>query len=399
MQVAPVDVVSVCDVDSKMLNEAADLIAARQKSKKRPRVYADYRQLLAEKDLDIVVVGTPDHWHALPTIEAIQAGADVYVEKPTSVDIVESEAMLKAARKYGRVVQVGTQRRSTPHLVQAKERIVDEGLLGKVSHVEVYCYYHMRARGNPPEKQPPSHLDYEMWTGPAPMRPYCDLIHPRSWRAFNEYGNGIMGDMCIHMLDTVRWILNLGWPKRVSSKGGIWVDKQSRANIPDTQTATFEFPELNVVWTHRTWGDPPDPEYPWGATLYGEKGTLKLSVEKFDFIPRGAGQKIHQRAIREEDQFPEDVHEKDIDLNVAPAIRYQMLDFMEAVQKRTRPVADIEEGHISTTACILANLSMDVGRTLIYDPEKRIVENDDQATKLLARPYRDPWVHPTPENI
>ena len=124
-----------------------------------------------------------------------------------------------------------------------------------------------------------------MWTGPAPMRPYNKLVHPRSWRAFMEYGNGIVGDMCIHMLDMVRWMLDLGWPTRVSSTGGILVQKDSKANITDTQTATFDFGDLPVVWTHRTWGDAPDPKYPWGATIYGDKGTLKASVMSYDFIP------------------------------------------------------------------------------------------------------------------
>ncbi|MFN7875795.1 MAG: Gfo/Idh/MocA family protein, partial [Pirellula sp.] len=282
LQVAPVEVVSLCDVDKNMLSDAAKMVSERQKSGKRPREYGDYRQMLQEKDLDIVLVATPDHWHALPTIEALKLGMDVWVQKPISVDIIEGQSMLAAARKYGRVVQVGTQRRSTPHLIDAKKKVIDEGLLGKISHAEVYCYYHMRARENPPDATPPANLDYDMWTGPAPMRPYNKLCHPRSWRAFMEYGNGIMGDMCIHMLDTVRWLLGLGWPTSVSSHGGILVDKASKANITDTQTATFEFPELNVVWTHRTWGDAPDPEYPWGATLYGEKGTLKLSVQKYD---------------------------------------------------------------------------------------------------------------------
>ncbi len=231
IQVAPVEVVSLCDVDKKMLAEAADIVAGRQASKKKPRTYADYRDLLKEKDLDIVLVDTPDHWHALPMIAAVESGADVWVQKPISVDVVEGQAMVAAARKHKRVVQVGTQRRSTPHLIEARERVIKEGMLGKVALVEIYCYYHMRASENPPDTTPPDYLDYEMWTGPAPMRPYNKLVHPRSWRAFMEYGNGIMGDMCIHMLDMVRWMLSLGWPKRISSTGGILVDKNSKANI------------------------------------------------------------------------------------------------------------------------------------------------------------------------
>jgi predicted dehydrogenase len=393
IQVAPVDVVSLCDVDKKMLAEAAEIVAGRQKSGKKPRTFADYRQMLAEKDLDLVLIATPDHWHALPMIAAVEAGADVYVQKPISVDVVEGQAMLAAARRHQRVVQVGTQRRSTPHLMEAREAIVKEGKLGAIGLVEVYCYYHMRARANPADEAPPENLDYEMWTGPAPMRPYNKLVHPRSWRAFVEYGNGIMGDMCIHMLDMVRWMLDLGWPKRVSSSGGILVEKNSKANIPDTQTATFEFPEFPVVWEHRTYGHPANPKYPWGATIYGEKGTLKLSVNSYDFTPMN-GKPIHRDYVNELEQYPEDKTEKDLEKHVAPAIRVHMKDFLKAVETRGKPVADIAQGHISTASCILANLSMKLGRSLAWDANKGQVTGDDEANRLLRRPYRKPWIHP-----
>ncbi|HEY5915681.1 MAG TPA: Gfo/Idh/MocA family oxidoreductase, partial [Verrucomicrobiae bacterium] len=235
IQVAPVEVVSLCDVDKRMLAEAADIVASRQASKKKPRTYSDYREMLKEKDLDIVLVATPDHWHALPMIAAVEAGADVWVQKPISVDVTEGQAMLSAARKHNRVVQVGTQRRSTPHLIEARDRVIKEGKLGKIGYVDICCYWHMRASENPPDTAPPDYLDYQMWTGPAPMRPYNQMVHPRGWRAFMEYGNGIIGDMCIHMLDMVRWMLDLGWPSRISSSGGILMDKASRANISDTQ--------------------------------------------------------------------------------------------------------------------------------------------------------------------
>jgi predicted dehydrogenase len=400
IQVSPVDVVSLCDVDRRMLADAADMVAVRQASKKKPRTYGDYRKMLAEKDLDAVLIGTPDHWHALPAIAAMQAGADVWCQKPISVDIVEGQAMLAAARKYKRVVQIGTQRRSTPHLVDARDKVIREGKLGKVGLVELYCYYHMRAESNPPDIAPPENLDYEMWTGPAPMRPYNELVHPRRWRAFMEYGNGIMGDMCVHMLDMARWMLDLGWPKRISSSGGILVSKGSKANIADTQTATFEYDGLKVIWQHRSWGDAPDPKYPWGATFYGDKGTLKASVMSYDFTPSAKGaQPIHQDVTYELEQFPEDKTEKDLEKHCAPAIRQHMQDFLKAIASRGKPVADIEQGHISTTSCILANHAMTLGRTLAWDASKHRVIGDDEANRLLQRKYRDPWKHPTPESV
>jgi predicted dehydrogenase len=310
------------------------------------------------------------------------------------VDVAEGQAMLAAARKHGRVVQVGTQRRSTPHLIEARDTILKEGKLGKIGLVAICCYYHMRASGNPPDTAPPDYLDYEMWTGPAPMRPYNELVHPGRWRSFTEYSNGIIGDMCIHMLDMVRWMLDLGWPKSVASSGGIFTDKGSKANISDTQTATFAFDDMTVVWQHRTWGHSVDEKYPWGATFYGDKGTLKASVHSYDFIPWGDGPKVHKDVTYELEEYPEDKTEKRLETHVAPAIRRHMLDWLSAIGTRGKPVADIEQGYISTTSCILANLSMELGRSLAWDPEQGKIVGDEDANRLLRRPYREPWVHP-----
>lgn len=399
IQVAPVEVVALCDVDKNQLTEAATLVSQRQKSKKIPRTYGDYRKMLSENEMDIVLIGTPDHWHALQTIDAIKSGAHVYVQKPISVDVIEGEAMVAAARKYNKVVQVGTQRRSTPHLIEAKKNIVDTGLLGKISHVEMCCYYPKSNSGKPAVQPVPDFLDYEMWTGPAPLRPYVGLPHTRWWRGFMEYGNGTVGDMCIHMLDAVRWMLKLGWPKRISSTGGIYVQKGWDLNIADTQTALFEYEELNCVWQHRSWGTPSDPEYPWSFKLFGDKGTLSASTMKYDFIPVGDGQKIHRDVVMEKEKYPEDLTEARIEMNAAPATRLHMLDLLASIDKSSKPIADIEEGHISTASCILANLSMQTGRPLQYDPKKRVLVNDKEGNALLQRPYRQPWVHPDPTKV
>ncbi len=394
VQVSPVEIVSLCDVDSQMLSNAADMSAARQRSKKRPRTYSDYRKMLAEKDLDLVLIAPPDHWHALIMIEAAKSGVDIWVQKPISRDVLEGKAMVAAARDNNRVVQVGLQRRSTPHLVEAKERFIEEGKLGKIALVEIYCYYHMRATANPPDTAPPANLDYDAWTGPAPMRPYNSLVHPRGWRAFMEYGNGIVGDMCVHMFDMTRWMLGLGWPTKIDSTGGIFVDKQSKANISDTQTVTFDFPDLRVVWQHRSWGEAADPKYPWGATFYGDKGTLKASVMGYDFIPLGGGQPVHKDVTYELEQYPEDQTEQDLEKHVAPAIRHHMQNFLASIDARSHPVADIEQGYISTASCILGNNSMKLGRSLAWDPEKQLVAGDSEANALLRRKYRAPYTHP-----
>jgi predicted dehydrogenase len=410
IQVAPVEVLALCDVDTVMYDETAKLVVERQKLSKKPPHYGDYRKMLADHKFDIVLVGTPDHWHALTAIAAMKAGADVYCQKPISVDVVEGQAMLAAARKYGRVVQIGTQRRSTPHLIECIDKVIKEGRLGKIGHVDICCYYHMRNNANPSVTTPPDHFDYEMWTGPAPLRPYdtppdpnsptmARVPHRRWWRAFTEYGNGIVGDMCVHMLDMVRWMLDLGWPTRISSSGGIYVQKSAKSNISDTQTATFEYPEFNVVWQHRTWGAPADPAYPWAATIYGDRGTLKADVHKYEFFPAGRQQASISGKAQQEEGFPEDDTEKDLERHAAMANRWHQKDFLKAIASRGKPVADIEQGYISSASCILANISDQVGRTLTWDPKKQQVTGDEGANKLLRRPYRTPWEHPDPETV
>jgi predicted dehydrogenase len=265
-----------------------------------------------------------------------------------------------------------------------------------VGLVEICCYWHMRAKDNPPDTAPPEYLDYETWVGPAPMRPYNKMLHPRGWRAFMEYSNGIVGDMGIHMLDMVRWMLDLGWPLRIDSSGGIFVDTKSLANISDTQTAVFDYGDLQVVWQHRMWGEAPDPKYPWAATFYGDKGTLKASVFSYDFKPLDGGPSLHGEPLYEYEKFPEDRTEEGLEQHVASAIRWHMKDLLAARANRGRPVADIEQGHISSASCILANLSMKLGRSLTWDHAQQKVVGDEEANRLLTRPYRAPWVHPTP---
>jgi predicted dehydrogenase len=396
VQVAPVEIVAIADPDSNQLTGAVKIAQQRQQSGGTPRTYGDYRKMLAGHQLDIVLVGSPDHWHALHAIAAMEAGADVYLQKPISVDVMEGEAILAAARRLGRVVQIGTQRKSTPHLIDVKKRVVEPGLLGRIGHVDMCCYFHMRANGQPPVEPVPDFLDYELWTGPAPLRPYDGIPHLRWWRTFTEYGNGIMGDMCVHMLDTVRWMLGLGWPRRISSQGGIYVQKEGKSNIPDTQSAVFEYEGLKCVWQHRTWGVPADPDYPWAFFLHGEKGVLKGSTTRAEFIPHDPqAERLSFDCVYEKERFPEDVTEEGIELNAAPATRRHMIDFLTAIDSRGRPVADVAEGHISSASCILANVAMRLGRPLRYDPATRTIPGDAEATALLARAYRDPWQRPS----
>lgn len=394
MQVAPVEVVALCDVDRNMLSEARALIERRSGGKSKPLGYHDYRKMLAEQELDIVLIGTPDHWHALPAIAALEAGAHLYLQKPVGVDVRECEAILDTARRLDRTVQIGTQRRSTPHLIDAKRDIIEAGLLGRVGHVELCCYYHMRFNDDPPVREVPAFFDYDFWSGPAPVRPYDGLPHGR-WRSYEIYGNGIMGDMCVHMFDTARWLLGLGWPTRIGSSGGTFVQTASNATVPDTQTAIFSYPDFDCVWNHRTWGTPADPEFPWAFKIFGEKGTLAGDVKKWVFTPVDQDQPTRRGdVVYEREAYPEDLTEDRIELHTAPATRRQQLDLLSAIETGSRPVADIEEGYISSASCILANLALDLGRPLSYDPLKREVKDDPAANRLLSRAYREGWEHP-----
>ena len=296
--------------------------------------------------------------------------------------------------KHQRVVQVGLQRRSTPHLKQAIVEVIQEGKLGKIGHVEICCYYGMGRDRTAENAAPPAHLDYDFWTGPAGLRPFNPIMHPKGWRMFWEYGNGIVGDMCVHMLDMVRWMLDLGLAdgdffdrRHVRGADGV-------GNVTDTQVATFQYPDFNIVWTHRAYGNPADPQYPWAAFIYGERGTLKASVTQWDFIPRGKGQSIHRDLLKEFDRFPQDLKEPGLEPNTCPANRRHQQDFLRSIADRGRPASDIEEGHISSASCILANLSMKLGRPLQWDATSGQVVDDHEANARLLRYYRAPWVHP-----
>ena len=345
LQVAPVEVVGLCDVDAKAREAAGDLVAKRQASGKVPALFGDYRRLLTETKPQIVLVATPDHWHCLPMIEACAAGADVYVQKPISFDVVEGRAMVAAARRHGRTVQVGLQRRSTPHLLDARDRFIASGALGKVAAVEIHSYYGTRG-AYPPPADPPATLDWDFYCGPAPLVPYNPQIHPRAWRDEIAFSNGQTGDLCVHFYDLVRYFLGLSWPDRIVATGGVLVrDPASNVKLHDTQTALFDHGPVQVTWTQRNWGENPDPEYPWGATFYGDKGTLRVSVTKWDYKPKDGGAAQHGDFVDETAKYPEDADHKETEIFAAPATRAHMRNFLEARAAGTRPVADIAEGH------------------------------------------------------
>lgn len=397
---AGVEVISLCDVNEHALKSTLQTVAQYQQTV--PRTFADYREMLASANHDIVLVGTPNHWHALPAIAAMKAGADIYLEKPVGVDVIEGEALVAAARKYGRVVQVNTQRRSTPHFAEARDKYIGSGKLGAIGLVETYSYLPGRPAGVIPDAAPPAHLNYDLWTGPAPMTPFKATKESKGWRAFMDYGSGQIGDLGVHMLDITRWMLGLGWPLSVRSTGGIYVDKMSSADISDTQRSVFHYPDLDVSWEHRTWGASPIPSRhwtdQWGTRLIGKNGSLNLTLLGYEFTPADGGPREGFNLFSKTGNLENVDLDSKLDYLAEGETRH-CLDFMQARETRDRPVADIEEGHISTACCELANLAQVLGRPLSYDPKTRTIPGDTEATRLLARAYRSPWVHPDPATV
>jgi len=397
-----IEVVALCDVNQQHLEKTLKLVAQHQQAV--PRTYLDYREMLAADPLDIVIVTTPDHWHALHAIDSMKAGADVYLEKPIGVDVLEGEAMGAAARKYNRVVQVNTQRRSCPLYLEARDKYIRSGRLGKIAAVECYSYLGIEgwSAGPTPDASVPAHLDYEMFAGPAPKLPYKSIMEDRGWRSFMEFGNGIIGNVGVHMLDKVRLLLELGWPESISSTGGIYVHKKSFSNVSDTQHSVFHYPDLDVSWEHRMGGRSPIPPRhwsdQWGARFLGEHGTLNITMYEYVFEPANQGPREGRNLMSTSGDLENidfrrggQVYEETENLHV--------LDFMAARETRSRPIADIEEGHISSSMCQLANLAQELGRTLVYDPKSRTISGDPEATRRLARPYRAPWQHPDPAKV
>jgi len=396
------DYVSLCDVNEHSLQKTLQAIATFQTAV--PRTFADYREMLDSGPLDIVIVATPDHWHALPAIAAMKAGADIYLEKPVSVDVVEGEALVAAARKYGRVVQVNTQRRSNPLYLEARDTYIRSGRLGTIGLVETYSYLGSEgwSAGPVPDAAVPSHLNYDLWTGPAPLIPFKAIMENRGWRAFMEYGNGPIGNLGVHMLDQARWLLGLGWPDSISSVGGIYVEKASFSNISDTQRSVFHYPNLDISWQHRLWGGSPIPQRhwsdQWGARFIGQKGTLNLTMLEYAFTPADGGPREGRHMLSKTGDL-QNVDFSRQDQAYTETENRHVLDFMKAREDRSRPISDIEEGHISSACCEIANVSQVLGRPIAYDPKTRTVPGDAEATRLLARPYRAPWIHPDPATV
>jgi len=372
------EVVALCDVDENHLNDAAAEV--EKLCGDQPKKYKDYRELLDKEKPEIAIVGTPDHWHALNTIAAIEAGAHVYVEKPIGHTINEGKAMVKAARDHNRVVQVGTHRRVSPHNISGRE-FIRSGKVGKIGMVRAFVHYPGGAGEPTPDSDPPKGLDWDFWCGPAPLRPFNKRIHPKGFRQFLDFANGQLGDWGIHWMDQILWCMDEKAPKTVYSTGGRFI-KRDNTDAPDTQVAVFEFESFTVTWEHRLYAGNEAEKANIGCYFYGTEGTFHMGwLDGWTFYPSDKRKPV--------------IHE-DAKLNKPDEqnIRELWANFLDCIKTGKRPVCDIEIGHRSTNMALLGMLSLKLGRSVRWDGEKEIIIGDEEANKLLSRPYRKPWEYP-----
>ncbi|RMH68122.1 MAG: gfo/Idh/MocA family oxidoreductase [Bacteroidetes bacterium] len=372
------EVVGLCDVDRRHLDDA--YAEVERLSGDRPKRYTDYRELIAETRPEIAIVATPDHWHALCAIAAIEAGAHVYIEKPISHTIDEGKAIVRAARAHERTVQVGTHRRVSPHNISGMQ-FLKSGKVGDIGMVRMFVHYGGGPGEVTPDEEPPPELDWDMWLGPAPYRPFNPRIHPRGFRQFLDYANGQLGDWGIHWLDQLLWWSEEPWPRHVYSTGGRFI-REDNTTAPDTQIVTYAFESFSAVWEHRLYAANNAEHHNIGCYFYGTEGTFHMGWQDgWTFYPTRKSQPI----IHENPQL----HKPD-DQN----IRELWADFLDAIETGRRPVCDIEIGYRATNMSLLGMLSWKLGRSVEWDGERGVIVGDEEANRLLRRPYRAPWVYP-----
>ena len=365
-----VQAAAVCDVHAG--NRDLGLTMANGSAKS----FTDYRKMLEMKDIDAVIVAVPDHWHALITIAACQTGKDVYCEKPLSLFIREGRVMINAARKHNRIVQVGSQQRSGPHYAQAVA-MIQNGEIGKVNHISAaFVRNAMDGWGHAQDEPAPSGLDWDMWLGPAPMRPYNRMRALYNFRWFWDYSGGQMTNWGAHDLDISRWALNTRAPIAVAAFGGRFA-LGGAGETPDVQEVIYQFPNCLVNWTVCEMNSARKS----GIAFHGTKGTLTITRRGFDI--NGETWKGLNA--------PKDPQMADAKYPGTEQHAAHVRNFLDCVKSRKRPNADIEEGHLTAVMCHLGNIATRLNRSLRWDAEKELVINDAEANKMVNRSYRAPW--------
>jgi predicted dehydrogenase len=368
-------IAAVCDVDSDHLQQSADELERLQAA--RPKTFKLYQDLLELKGLDAVVIATPPHWHALPFIAALERGLDIYCEKPLAYDIREGRAMVEAAGRHGRIVQIGFQRRQSKAFHEVKQ-FIDSGGAGKIVQVDAQIHYTAGTK-DPTPQAPPATLDWDLWCGPGPKIPYSPQVGHVNWRLEKTSGHGHLVDWGIHLIDGCRTILGLATPTQVTAAGGLYYLKD-KITTPDTLTVHFQFERVPVVWRHRIWGaEEYNPETSNGIFFYGDKATVFAGDARWVVVPRGKG------AARKEPVFKK--AEADLGL-------LHMEDFLRAVRTRRPPVCLIDDAFASTATVQLGMIAYETASTIRWDASSQQIPGNPAAAQLLKRAYRPPWKHP-----
>ncbi|HWA98080.1 MAG TPA: Gfo/Idh/MocA family oxidoreductase [Pirellulales bacterium] len=385
-----VDLKYVVDLDPVVLAQQTEAMASR--TGRKPEAVADFRRVLDDQQLDAIVLGTPDHWHALPTIMACQAGKDVYVEKPDGHNLLEGPSMIAAAKKYGRVVQLGTQARSKPSLLKAIEYI-RAGHLGRVLYAKAWESSLQKSLGHPADCDPPKGVDYDFWLGPAPKHAFNPLRWHGNWRWFFDYGTGDLGNDGVHRLDMARWGMEtalaaqhekpLGLPERVSALGGKYYFDDDQ-QWPDTLAVSYDFGGRVLTYEMHVWSRYTLDGETEGAAVYGDNGYLIFGNKSW------RAYELRNKLVREE-QFDDDE---------SAGVPHAQ-NFIDCMRSREKPNADLETvGHPSSLLCHIGNAAWRAGRTLQFDPATYTFTGDDEANQYRTRAeYRKPWVLPKPAEV
>ena len=374
VNVPGVECVALCDIDKNIINRRAAELTKNKGTK--PELYGDYRKLLERKDIDAVIIGTPDHWHCLQMVDACAAGKDVYVQKPIANSIAECDMMAQAAKHYNRVVSVGQQQRSAKLWIEMK-KFIDSGQLGHISRVNVWANFRYAAILNPAKDSPvPEHIDFDMWLGPAPERTYNASRHHGSWRMFWDYGGGLLTDWGVHLLDMALWGMKVDhMPKRVMATGGNWAYPDNFAETFDTMSVIYEFDDFVMTWNNTTIESGPYGKN-YGVEFVGTNGTLVANREGWEVYPL--------QGKCEAAKCSPDYQE----------LRLHHTDFYNCMRSRKMETAcTIDNGAMCAKYAHLGNISARVGSALVYDNEKQRFDNKE-ANKLIKPDYRKGWEFP-----
>ncbi len=380
------NVVALCDADRDSLDTSAEEV--KDLTGNQPRKYQDFRELLDKESLDIAIVAAPDHWHALMGIAAMEAGAHLFVEKPTGHTIAESRVLVDVARQADRVVQVGLHRRISPHHRSGMD-FLKSGQAGKIGMVRMFAHSAGGPESPTPNSSPPEGMDWEMYCGPAPLRPFNRRIHPGGFRNFLDYANGTLGDWGVHWLDQILWWSEEKYPRTVYSTGGrpirgepVFTQSEQTTDAPDSQVAVYRFDSFTATWEHRRFAGNEAEKHRIGCYFYGTKGTFHMGWrDGWTFYPANPrGKVIHTGAQLQEP----DGHN----------IKLLWQDVLTAIETSRRPAADVEIGHLSTNLSLLGMLSYKLGRSIQWDGDTESIVGDPEANKLLRRDYRAPWKYP-----